>query len=152
RQRRPSGRLSLRSKRMSQAMTPPIVERHDDIWVVRDDLYSGGTKARYFARIFEKHREAVYATPAQGGAQTALAVTAAEAGKRATLFVAGRKVLHPRTQDAARRGAKVVQVAPGHLSVVQARARAYAATVGAYLVPFGADMPEAIGAIAEAAK
>ena len=33
----------------------------------------------------------------------------------------------------------------------ETRARAYCAASGAYLVPFGADMPEAIAAIADAA-
>ena len=48
-------------------------------------------------------------------------------------------------------GAKVYQVSPGYLSVVQARARAYCAATGARLAPFGFDLPWAIGAIAEAA-
>jgi hypothetical protein len=54
--------------------------------------------------------------------------------------------------EAARIGAKVVSVQPGYLSVVQARARDYCTRTGAQLVPFGVDMPEAIAAIAEAAR
>jgi hypothetical protein len=41
---------------------------------------------------------------------------------------------------AARLGAKVVPVRPGYLSVVQARAKDYAKTSGARLVPFGVDL------------
>ena len=48
-------------------------------------------------------------------------------------------------------GAKVYQVSPGYLSVVQARAGAYCADTGARLAPFGFDLPWAICAIAEAA-
>jgi hypothetical protein len=48
-------------------------------------------------------------------------------------------------------GAKVYQVSPGYLSVVQARARAYCAETGALLAPFGFDLAWSIGAIAEAA-
>jgi hypothetical protein len=45
----------------------------------------------------------------------------------------------------------VVQISPGYLNVIQARAKTYAAAAGAYLVPFGADLPEAIDIIRQAA-
>jgi threonine dehydratase len=96
--------------------------------------------------------EVVYASPAEGGAQTALATVAAQLGKRATIFIARRAKPHPRTIHAARLGAKIVSVASGYLSVVQARAREYSTQTGARLIPFGADMPEAINAIAAAAR
>jgi hypothetical protein len=64
--------------------------------------------------------------------------------------VARRATPHPRTVEAAQLGAKIVAVAPGYLSVVQARAREYCNQTGARLMPFGADMPEAINAIAAA--
>lgn len=132
-------------------MTAPTVVEHDGIHVVRDDLFPGGTKARYLRRLFEEHDEVVYASPAEGGAQTALAQCAANTGKRATVFVAKRAQPHPRALLAKALGATVVQVAPGYLTVVQARARAYCEATGAFLVPFGADMPESIDAIAGAA-
>jgi threonine dehydratase len=72
-------------------------------------------------------------------------------GKRATIFVARRKVPHARARMAQAHGAKVYQVSPGYLSVVQARARAYCAATGAFLAPFGFDLAWSIGAIAEAA-
>ena len=133
-------------------MTTPIVERHRGIMVVRDDLFPGGTKARYIGRVFEGAAEAVYASPAEGGAQTALAHTARAMGKRATIFVARRARPHPRTLEAARLGAKVVPVAPGYLSVVQSRAREYCRDTGAALIPFGAEIPGAVEAIAAAAR
>ena len=61
------------------------------------------------------------------------------------------RYVNPRTLEAAKLGAKIVSIAPGYLSVVQARARQYCAQTGARLMPFGADMPEAINAIAAAA-
>ena len=100
-------------------MTAPIVREHDGVWVVHDDLYPGGTKARFMPVLFEGVDEAVYASPAEGGAQTALATVAKDLGKRATIFVAARAKLHPRTLEAARLGAKVVPVRPGYLSVVR---------------------------------
>ena len=66
--------------------------------------------------------EVVYASPAEGGAQTALATVASQLGKRATIFVAKRKQPHPRTLMATRLGAQIMQVSPGYLNVVQARA------------------------------
>lgn len=132
-------------------MITPIVREHDGVSVIRDDLYPGGTKARFMPVLFEGAEEAVYASPAEGGAQTALATVAKHLGKRATIFVAARARLHPRTLEAARLGAKVVPVRPGYLSVVQARAKDYAKASGARLVPFGVDLPEAITLLADAA-
>ena len=132
-------------------MTPPIVTEHNGVHVVRDDLFQGGTKARFLPVLFEQADEVVYASPAEGGAQTALAHTAAKLGKRATIFVAKRAKPHPRALEAKRVGAKVMQVSPGYLTVVQARAREYCNRTGAKLAPFGVDLPEAIETIAGAA-
>jgi threonine dehydratase len=132
-------------------MTAPILETHRGITVVRDDLFPGGTKARFIGSVFDGATEAVYASPPEGGAQTALATVAKALGKRATIFVAQRAKPHPRTLEAARLGAKVVPVAPGYLTVVQARAKAYCRDTGAFLIPFGADFPGAAEAIASAA-
>src|SRR5579884_823880 len=133
-------------------MTTPQVIEHDGILVVRDDLFPGGTKARFLAVLFDGAEEVVYASAAEGGAQTALATVAARLGKRATIFVAKRAQPHPRALMAKRLGAKVMQVSPGYLSTVQARAREYSRQVGARLAPFGVDTPEAIAAIAGAAR
>ena len=55
-----------------------------------------GTKARFLPILFEDANEVVYASPAEGGAQTALATVAAQLGKRATVFVAERNKWHDR--------------------------------------------------------
>ena len=120
--------------------------------MVRDDLFPGGTKARFAGQLFDGAGEVVYASPAEGGAQTALAIVAQQLERRATIFVAKRKTAHARTLMAKAHGAKIYQVSPGYLSVVQARARAYCAANGAHLAPFGFDLPWAIGAIAEGAQ
>lgn len=130
----------------------PIVKEHQGIMVVRDDLFEGGTKARFLPVLFESANEVVYASPAEGGAQTALAHTAAKLGKRATIFVAKRAVPHNRALEAKRCGAKVMLVSPGYLTVVQARAKEYCNRTGALLAPFGVNMPEAIETIAAAAR
>lgn len=122
-------------------MTAQIVESHRVIVVIRDYLFPGGTKARHIGRVFEHADEAVYASPAEGGAKTALATVAGALGKRATIFVAKRAKPHARTLEAARLGAKDVPLPPGYLSVVQARAKDYCRNTGAHLVPFGAEIP-----------
>jgi hypothetical protein len=132
-------------------LTAPVVTDHFGIRVVRDDLFPGGTKARFAWRLFDGADEVVYASPAEGGAQTALAIAAKQLGKRASLFVAKRQTPHARTLMAKAHGAKVYQVSPGYLSVVQARARAYCAASGARLAPFGFDLALSAGSIAEAA-
>lgn len=130
----------------------PIITEHDGILVVRDDLFPGGTKARFIPALFDGADEVVYATPGEGGAQMALAMVAAQLGKRATLFCAARAKPHPRVVMGRALGATYHFVSPGYLNVVQARAAEYAALTGARLAPFGMDMPEAIDAIAAAAK
>lgn len=134
------------------AAAPIVVRRHNGVAVVRDDLFHGGTKARFLPILFEGADEVVYASPAEGGAQTALAATAQTLGKRATILIAQRAKPHPRALMAKRLGAQVLQVRPGYLNVVQARAREYANSRGARLAPFGVDLPEAIEAIAAAAR
>lgn len=133
-------------------MNRPVVEKRDGIFVVRDDLFPGGTKARFVPELFRGAQEVVYGSPAEGGAQTALATVAARLGKRATIFVAARGARHPRTAHAARLGANVIEVRPGYLGVVKARAAEYCRATGARLAPFGMNLPEAVAIIAEAAR
>lgn len=131
---------------------PPILRQHDGITVVRDDLYHGGSKARFLPALFDGFAELVYATPPEGGAQTALAYVASTLGKRVTLFVAARSKPHPRTILAHRLGAKVVEVRPGYLSCVASRARGYCTITGARLLQFGLNTPASIATLASAAQ
>ena len=132
----------------------PIAERHGAHWVVRDDLLPGGTKVRAMAALMaaSEATEFVYAGPAQGYAQLALAHAAAAFRRRATVFTAARQTLHPITQASQALGVKVEQVPFGRLSVVRARAMAYASQRGAELLPFGLDAEPCLQAIAEAAR
>lgn len=130
-----------------------VVEIFDGIKVVRDDLFPGGTKARVLpALLAGPAAEYVYAGPVQGYAQVALAIAARACGKRATLFVAARAALHPRTAMAQAAGAKVVGVRPGYLSVVKKRAAAYCQDTGATLLPWGMDCPAMVNGIAALAR
>lgn len=133
------------------APSPEIVE-HDGILVVRDDKMPGGTKARVLPVLFDHRQEYVYASPVYGYAQVALAHTAKAHGKTATVFCAGRRTKHPRTIEAEKAGARVVEVPVGYMSVVRSRARLYAQAAGARLLPFGLDDPAFIEALAAVAR
>lgn len=135
-------------------LPPPIIQTVEGVRVVRDDLIPGGTKRRVLEPLVagSPSDEFVYASPAYGYAQIALAHACAAAGKRATVFVAKRNVPHERTAEARAAGARLIEVPHGYLTNVQAKARDYARTVGAELFPFGLDTPEFIKALAEIAK
>jgi len=122
--------------------------------VVRDDEVPGGTKRRVLPDLLAAwpEQEYVYAGPAYGYAQVALAYSAADAGRAATVFVAARREPHPLTREALSAGARVVEVPAGRLSVVTARARAYAEATGARLLPLGFDMPDFVAGLAEEAR
>lgn len=121
-----------------------IVEKHGRLSVARDDLIPGGTKARVLPRFLDAigaGAEVVYASPAYGYAQVALAHSCAATGRVASVFVAKRKIPHRLTLEAASVGARIVQVPYGYLSTVQRRASDYCAATGATLMPFGLDDP-----------
>jgi hypothetical protein len=120
----------------------PRIDRVGKILVVRDDLVPGGTKRRILPGMLLGGQEYVYASPAYGYAQIALAHACRDVGSSATVFTAKRQVLHPRTLEARAAGAKVVKVPTGYLSNVQAKARAYCEATGAIMLPFGMDAPE----------
>lgn len=129
----------------------PILEEIEGILVVRDDLIPGGSKVRAIDALMNGKAEYVYASPASGYAQIALAIGCAAKGKQATIFTAKRKELHKRTAEARQHGAKIVQVSCGYLTNVQAKARAYAELTGACLLPFGFDSQEIRDALSDVA-
>ncbi len=130
---------------MLSRLNCPEVEIIDGVTVVRDDLTPGGSKTRVFMAVMKGSpaSEFVYAGPAFGAAQEALAIAAYRTGKQATVFVARRKEHHQRTVAAYNYGARIVEISPGYLNVVRARAKRYAQERGAVMVPFGAAVPEA---------
>ncbi len=130
----------------------PRVDQVGRILVVRDDLIPGGTKVRSLPVLLTDAAEFVYASPASGYAQIAVAIAARQCGKRATIFCAARKTAHNRTVAAQDAGARIVQVPAGYMTVVRARARSYCEVSGARLLPFGLDAPLFIAALADVAR
>jgi hypothetical protein len=125
-----------------QTFPDPVVERVGSLYVVRDDLIPGGTKRRVIGRFITGYPEVVYASPAYGYAQVALAYACADAGIQATIFTAARKQYHLRTIEAQRAGAHIIGVPYGYLTNVQAKANAHTESTGALMLPFGFDFPE----------
>lgn len=124
---------------------PPVLERHGRITVVRDDLLEGGSKMRFLPYLVEGAREVVFGGPFCGGAPYALSVLGRHTGQRITLFYAARarERWHWRQVEAERNGARLVEIRPGYMTNVQAKARAYAASAGARFLPLGFDVPAA---------
>lgn len=121
--------------------SPPLIAVHDGIQVVRDDLIEGGTKVRVAPKLLAGADEWVFAGPAQGYAQLALAIACEQTGKRGVLFTAARKEPAPLTAASMRHGLRVVMVPYGRMSNVQAKARAYCEMTGARFVELGLLLP-----------
>lgn len=129
----------------------PVVEEHEGVSVVRDDLLPGGTKVRFLPALISGAREVVYGSPFCGAAAVALAVAGATLGVRVTVFYAKRKALHRRQKAAWAAGARIFLVPHGYMTNVQAKARAYAEMTGALFLPLGFDVPAAAEMLVEAA-
>ncbi len=134
---------------------PPILKTHENVVVVRDDLFPYGSKARflgsYFAGITKK--EVVYgSSPRWGFAQISIAYLAGLHGKRATIFLPKSKELHPYSLRAIELGAKVIQVPMGFTAVCEARARAYTKEMDGFLLPCGLNSPKVIAQVAEVGR
>lgn len=133
----------------------PVVEKHGQFYVVRDDLLTGGTKSRMIMDLIRSgnNKEWVYATPAQGYAQIAIALCCAAVGKKAVIYVAKSEKMHRLTEIAWRAGAEIRMVPMGFLSNVSAKAARYVQQNSrATLVPFGADHPSTIESLARSIR
>lgn len=126
---------------MKQA--PFVIEEHEGVIVVRDDLVPGGTKSRFLPYLIKDADEIVFGGPFCGGAPLALSVLGKQTGQKVTIFYAKRQEWHPRQKQVKANGAKIVEVAPGYMTVVQKRARDYAAKKGVLFLPLGFDVPAA---------
>lgn len=122
-------------------LPPPEIREHDGILVVRDDLIEGGSKVRVASRLLAGSDEWVFAGPAQGYAQLALAIACEAEGKIGTFFTAERSEPAPLTRQAMAHGLRVVFVPAGRISVVQHRARSYCELTGARFVELGLRLP-----------
>lgn len=107
-------------------MVHVIIETHNGINVLRDDLLIGGTKSILMSSIIKPEiDEYVYASPVYGGFQIALSAYCQSKNKKATIFCAKRNIKHKNTLKCMSYGATIVEVPYGYLSVVEKKAREY---------------------------
>ena len=125
------------------AELPPVIEKHGEIEVLRDDLINGGSKTRFLPFLVDGSQEVVFGAPFCGGAPYALSVLGKDVGFKVTLFYAKRKTHHPRQKGALENGANIFEVPYGYMTNVQAKARKYASENGARFLPLGFDVPKA---------
>jgi hypothetical protein len=138
----------------------PVVEEHEGILVVRDDLLGGGSKMRFADHLIASHEEIkewVYgSSSATGYAQISLARLCTMHGKKTVLFMADRAVenRHEYQLRAIQEGADIRWIPNGMLNVTEARARDYVIDdpLTRKLLPIGLDHPVVIAAIEHVAK
>lgn len=80
----------------------PEIRIHEGIFVVRDDLYPGGSKARFIKNYMRdtQYDEYVYPGTCKGAAIAALGYAASETGKKAIVFIAERNEYNDIMQEA----------------------------------------------------
>jgi hypothetical protein len=127
-----------------------VIETHNGINVLRDDLLPGGTKSVILPFILDPGKSSyVYASPVYGGMQMALAAYCRTIGKQAVIFCAKRKQPHANSLRVKAEGGIVYQVPYGYLSHTQKKAREYARANDAQLIEFGGNYPISIMVIKE---
>lgn len=135
---------------------PITIQTFDGISVLRDDLLPGGSKSVLADHIIHQNpdkREFIYASPVYGGFQIALSIYCKMHNKQAVIFCARHKIKHRNTLICKQLGAKIVEVYPGYLSVVQYRALEYASKNDNRLyINFGAYSEENLGILVKRAQ
>ena len=110
-----------------------VIEKHEDIYVVREDLLEGGSKRRFIDRYVREEiekgaEEFVFGgAPATGYAPMSLTLQAKHYGADATFFMAKRSLdnLHEYQKKALEYGANIQWVNMGMLNVTLSRAKKY---------------------------
>lgn len=136
----------------------PVIELHDGIHVVRDDLLGNGAKVRFIDFLIKHTPEGVDewvygSSPRWGYGQISLSYACKKYGKKCTLFLPESNELHPNSQRAKDNGAKIIMVPVGFMKVCEARSREYIAEhKKAKLVPFGLVDDTIYGSIIKVAR
>ncbi len=100
-------------------MYPIIIEEHNCINILRDDLLIGGTKSILMPSIVnDDFDEFVYASPVYGGFQIALSAYCKSVNKKAIIFCAKRKIKHNNTLKCEAFGATIIEVHYAYINVL----------------------------------
>jgi hypothetical protein len=138
----------------------PVVEEHEGIFVVRDDLIGGGSKMRFADYLISSRadiEEWVYGSSSAGGyAQISLARLCTMYGKKAVIFMADRAVenRHPYQIRAIEEGADMRWVPNGMLNVTERRAKDYVMDdpLTRKILPIGLNHPTVVASIVRVAQ
>ena len=141
-------------------LPPPVIEEHEGIRVVRDDLLGGGSKMRFADYLIKSRPEVeewVYgSSPATGYAQISLSCLCRKYGKKSVIFMADRSVekRHPYQLQAIDEGAIMHWIPNGMLSVTEKRARDYVSDspTSRRLLPIGFDHPSVLASVVRVAQ
>ena len=130
-------------------MSKILIEKYNDVHVLRDDILAGGTKSVLMPHIIKDMQEYVYCSPVYGGFQIALADYCRKYQKKATIFCAARKNKHRNTLECIALGANVIEVPYGYMSVLESRARQYCSENNAKKIVFVANSEENINILSK---
>ncbi len=141
----------------------PVLEKYDEVMVVRDDLLSYGSKIRSLDYLIghdpksKDVKEWVFGgCPATGYAQISLPYVANQYGKKVTLFMAKRSMenLHPFQKLSLELGANIEWVNMGMLTVTKSRAKKYVDEnpKDRKLLPLGLEHPTVIASMIKVAR
>ena len=138
----------------------PVVEKHENFYVVRDDLLEGGSKVRcldYLISSRDDVDEWVYgSSPVGGYGQISIAFLCKKYGKKATIVAPERKRSGPTPyqQKALDLGANYLWIkSPAMLSVTRKRAKDYAdEKQNRFELPFGLAHPTVLGSFIKVAR
>jgi len=133
----------------------PILERIQSFYVVREDLFEGGTKRRILTRYLENKycNEIVYASPRFGYGQLAVSMVGNDLGIKNTIFVPNGEKSEV-TQRCEELGSDIQLVKMGYQSVLEKRARDYVSEneVDRIKIPFGFDDELMVDSVCEVAS
>ena len=135
---------------------PPVIETHNNIIIVRDDLLEGGSKVRFADKLIKDtpFDEYVYGGSNKvGWGNISLAYLCKKYGKMAMSFYADRKTPTLHQQKYLDLGGKITWVKMGMLSVTKSHAKKYAQEKSTRMnVPIGLEHDIVLGAIIKIAR
>lgn len=134
----------------------PVIERHNDFYVVRDDLLDYGSKIRFIDYLVKNDGDEWVFGGANkvGWGPISLTYVCNRYGKKATFFMAKRKVPTWHQQKVLDMGATIHWIANGMLNNTKAKARYYYEEdpVNRRVLPLGLEHPTVLGSIIKIAR
>jgi len=136
----------------------PVIQQHNGLFIVRDDLLGYGSKARFIDYLIKSNPdidEWVYGcAPRWGYGSVSAAYVCTKYGKKFTVFIAKSNEWHSSQLKAQKFGANFKEVDMGMMVVTQARAKEYVRKGGprVALAPFGLNHPTVLASIIKVAR